>query len=87
MKKIIGTRVVSFTTKEGDLIEGHSVYYTEEPDDLNSKKNLEGIMCDKVFLNNNTYNSVLDNLGVLTIVGLDCEFTYNKYGKVVGLIV
>ena len=31
MKKIIGTRSVSFKTKEGDLIEGHSLYFTEDP--------------------------------------------------------
>lgn len=85
-KKIIGTRVVSFTNKEnGELIEGHSVYFTEEPTDLNS--HLEGLMCDKFFVNNRVYNSMLDSLGVLTLVGLECEFTYNKYGKVVGLIV
>lgn len=85
MKEIIGTRSVSFKTKEGDLIEGHSIYYTDEPEDLDN--HLEGVMCDKTFVNNQVYNSMLSSVGGLSLVGIKCEFNYNKYGKVTSLLV
>lgn len=85
MKKIIGTRSVSFKTKDGDLIEGHSLYFTEDPEELDN--HLEGVMCDKCFVNNQVFNSMLDAIGSLTLVGVECEFNYNKYGKVTSLLV
>lgn len=74
MSKIIGCERKSFTTKEGDTIEGTSLYITDKIPPQRG----EGCTADRIFLSKNKLN----DLSFVPVVGMDIEVLYNKYGKV-----
>ena len=74
MPKIIGFEHKSFTTKEGDTIEGTSIYITDKIPPQRG----EGCTADRIFLSKNKLN----DLSFVPAVGMDIEVLYNKYGKV-----
>ncbi len=74
MSKIIGFERKSFTTKEGDTIEGTSLYIAEKIPPQRG----EGCMGDRIFLSKNK----LADLPFVPAVGMEVEVLYNKYGKV-----
>lgn len=74
MSKIGGLEHKSFTTKEGDTIEGVSLYVTDKIPPQRG----EGCMGDRIFLSKNKLN----DLSFVPAVGMDIEVLYNKYGKV-----
>ena len=74
MSKIIGFEHKSFTTKEGDTIEGTSLYITDKIPPQRG----EGCMGDRICLSNNKQN----DLPFLPAVGMEVEVLYNKFGKV-----
>lgn len=74
MPKIMGLEQKSFTTKEGDTIEGTSIYITDKIPPQRG----EGCTGDRIFLSKNKLN----DLSFVPAVGMDIEVLYNKYGKV-----
>ena len=74
MPKIMGLEQKSFTTKEGDTIEGTSIYITDKIPPQRG----EGCTGDLIFLSKNKLN----DLSFVPAVGMDIEVLYNKYGKV-----
>jgi len=82
---IVGIRKVNFEDKKtGNKINGFSIYSTKSvPED----SNLEGLMTGKDFVSNDVYDDMCNALGELTLVGKEVVFTYNRYGKVCGILV
>ena len=74
MSKIIGCEHKNFTTKEGDTIEGVSLYVTDKIPPQRG----EGCTGDRIFLSKNK----LADLPFVPAVGMEVEVLYNKYGKV-----
>lgn len=74
MAKIMGLERKSFTTKEGDTIEGTSLYITDKIPPQRG----EGCTADRIFLSKNKLN----DLSFVPAVRMDIEVLYNKYGKV-----
>ena len=74
MAKIMGLEQKSFTTKEGDTIEGVSIYITDKIPPQRG----EGCMGDRIFLSKNKLN----DLPFVPAVGMEVEVLYNKFGKV-----
>lgn len=85
MIKVVGLRDCSFTSKEGDFIEGTSVYFTETPNEGQSVNGLVGIMADKFFMSKAVMKRVLDTLKKDSLLGFEGEWSYNRYGKVDGV--
>lgn len=82
---VVGVRKVSFKdNKTGNMIEGMSIYHMH----TNSfDKNLEGAMTGKDFVSNEIYEQMLNALGELTLVDKEVCFSYNRYGRVCGILV
>lgn len=74
MPKIMGLEQKSFTTKEGDTIEGTSIFIADKIPPQRG----EGCTGDRIFLSKNKLN----DLSFVPAVGMDIEVLYNKYGKV-----
>lgn len=74
MPKIMGLEQKSFTTKEGDTIEGTSIFIADKIPPQRG----EGCMGDRVFLSKNKLN----DLSFVPAVGMEVEVLYSKYGKV-----
>ena len=74
MSKIIGFEHKSFTTKEGDTIEGTSIFIADKIPPQRG----EGCMGDRNFLSKNKLN----DLPFVPAVGMEVEVLYNKFGKV-----
>lgn len=70
--KVLGTKEVSFTAKDGNDIEGMTIYYTY----LDEK--VKGLAADKMFLR----NEKLRGLEWSPQVGDEFQPLYNRYGKV-----
>ena len=85
MIKVVGLRNFSFTSKDGDLIEGTNVYFEEIPNEGMEVNGLVGIMTDKCFMSHAVYNRILTMLKKDTLLGFEGEWNYNKYGKVDGV--
>ena len=82
---VVGVRNVSFKdNKTGNEIRGISIYHmhTNAGD-----KNLEGSMTGKDFVSNETYENMCKALNVDTLVDSEVCFSYNRYGKVCGVLV
>ncbi len=73
--KIIGILPVTFTAKDGTLITGQKIYYTEP---LNPAKGGQGCMADKFFMT----DAKLSSTGTVLAVGDIVNLLYNRYGKV-----
>lgn len=87
MITIIGVRNYSFTSKDGDLIEGVTLYFTEEPFGDDIPAGLNGMIADKANVNKNIYSRLLTQSKKDSLVNLSfSRFSYNKYGKIDGLI-
>lgn len=82
---IVGIRKVSFTdNKTGNDVNGISLYHMRSnPMD----QSLEGSMTGKDFVSNTIYQQMCDALGELTLLDKEVVFSYNRYGKVSGVIV
>lgn len=63
-------RGISFTTKDGNTINGTNIYVEH------LENGVEGCMCEKFFLNSNTFDASKISVGVM----LDLEF--NRFGKI-----
>lgn len=74
MSKIGGLEHKNFTTKEGDTIEGVSLYVTDKIPPQRG----DGCTGDRIFLSKNK----LADLPFVPAVGMEVEVLYNKYGKV-----
>ena len=74
--KVIGYRDVSFQAKDGNHVEGVSLYLSYP-----LGKHGEGEACEKVFLS----RRVLEHSSYSPVIGDSVDFTYNKYGKVVSI--
>lgn len=68
--QIVGLKKTEFTTKDGTLISGQSVYFTFEDD------RTKGLQTDKCFLPSRKALYPEPNLPA------DAEIYYNRYGKV-----
>lgn len=85
MIKVVGLRNLSFTSKDGDLIEGTNVYFQEIPNDGQEVSGLVGIMCDKVFMSRAVMTRILNMIKKDTLLEFEGEWNYNKYGKIDGV--
>lgn len=74
MPKIMGLEQKSFTTKEGDTIEGTSIFIADKIPPQRG----EGCMGDRISLSKNKLN----DLSFVPAVGMEVEVLYSKYGKV-----
>ena len=74
MPKIMGLEQKSFTTKEGDTIEGTSIFIADKIPPQRG----EGCTADRIFLSKNKLN----DLSFVPAVGMEIEVLYSKYGKV-----
>ena len=70
MVTVIGVRKVNFTTQDGNIVKGRTVYIGFEANDV------DGMQTDKVFLSDTKFGTVD------IAVGLDYNIFYNRYGKV-----
>lgn len=69
MYKLIGIKDVSFTTQDGKVISGRSLFFVfDDP-------RTTGKACDKIFLSDSKF------AGLKIGVGDEFQIFYNKYGK------
>ena len=74
MSKIIGTRQVSFTGKDGSPVSGTKIYITEPIQSDNGT----GVSADSIFLSSQR----LSTLDFVPAVGLEIEVFYDKGGRI-----
>lgn len=67
---VVGKKILNFTTKEGNVIDGCTYYITYE------EKNVIGVTTDKVFVSTAKLDGTLINVGDVI------DIFYNKFGKV-----
>lgn len=77
MCEIIGVQPKQFTTNDGVLIHGWTVWYTE------SRKGVDGVVADRVFISDRVSNdsSFIPHVGDVVL-----SFAYNKFGKLSRII-
>lgn len=68
---IVGFRYVDFKDKDGNHVEGYSLYYTQDPSD----EETQGVICGKQFISAN-------RVPYIPVIGDQVVFRYNKYGKI-----
>lgn len=72
MFQIIGVQLKSFTTKDGTIVTGYNVWYTEERSDV------DGLAADRVFLSDRVCNRSNFTPHVGDIIE---TLAYNKFGR------
>lgn len=72
MCEIIGVEPKQFTTQDGVLIQGWTVWYSE------SRKGVDGVVADRVFVSDRVSNASNFIPHVGDVVR---SFAYNKFGK------
>ena len=72
MFTIIGVKLTSFTTKDGNKVTGYNVYITEERDDV------DGLAADRVFISDRVCNrsNFIPHVGDIILY-----FAYTKFGR------
>lgn len=72
MFTIIGVKLTSFTTKDGNKVTGYNVYITEERDDV------DGLAADRVFISDRVCNrsNFTPHVGDIILY-----FAYTKFGR------
>ena len=72
MFTIIGVKLTSFTTKDGNKVTGYNVYITEEREDV------DGLAADRVFISDRVCNrsNFTPHVGDIILY-----FAYTKYGR------
>lgn len=69
--EIVGLRKMSFTSQDGQQVEGMNFYYLMEDD------HVEGKVAGKFFMS----TAVLSQVGFVPNVGETVKVFYNRYGK------
>lgn len=72
MFTIIGVKLTSFTTKDGNKVTGYNVYITEERSDV------DGLAADRVFMSDRVCNRSCFTPHVGDIIEI---LGYNKFGR------
>lgn len=72
MFTIIGVKLTSFTTKDGNKVTGYNVYLTEEREDV------DGLAADRVFISDRVCNrsNFTPHVGDIILY-----FAYTKFGR------
>lgn len=78
MCEIIGVQPKQFTTKDGVLIQGWNVWYSE------SWKGVDGVVAERVFVSDRVSN---DSNFIPHVGDNVLSFCYNKFGKLSRIIV
>lgn len=68
---IVGFRYVNFKDDSGKLVQGYTLYYTQDSTD----ENTEGLICGKQFIS-------ATRVDYDPVIGDKVVFRYNKYGKI-----
>ncbi len=92
MIRIVGTKRINYTKKDGSEVKGYEVYTEQDNiDELTGvilDENIEGIIASSCYMNDATYNAVkvqCANAGFSSVVGSQFkDFRYNSRGRVVG---
>jgi len=69
ISEVVGVKVCNFTSSDGNLIVGQSVYHCFK------EENVEGVACDKIFLRDDSGFPALK-------VGDKIDVSYNRRGKI-----
>ncbi len=92
MIRIVGTKRIDYTKKDGTEVKGYEIYCEQDNvDELSGvilDENIEGIIASSCYMNDATYNAVkiqCKNAGFNSVIGSQFkDFRYNSRGRVVG---